>query len=329
MKLYQFALLGLFASQVAIAGDKIGNGGGLWACQNSQQQIHSAMMVDLFEAKTEFGLAIEPMPAMMAQKIATQKSQILKDVNSVVTNSLNKYLSEVFQRIQFVDAVLEKVDDALYRIEPLPATCPGGQWQYVQFANFTPQNQVLIRNDIWTSSVVSEMDKGALLLHEAVYRWMRAEYSDTNSVRSRQIVGLLFSTLSPDEINQRIQTLLGPSTDPGVLDVWACMITNQNARLRFLGFGQTEDEAKINSSQICTDKTSAFFCGQESAECEQAHSNALSWFCGVTNPNSNRSFSGKGRTKIEASYQALKSCEEGSNGGFFCNNPTCTSIQPK
>jgi hypothetical protein len=325
MKLNVMVVLSVLIAQVAFAGDKIGNGGGLWACENSLQQIQSAEMVDLFEAQTEFGLSVPPQASMLAQQIAIQKTQILERTNQAITDKLSKYLNEVFHKTQFVNAVLERVDDALFRIEPLPSTCAQGKWQYVQFANFTAQDQVLIRNDVWTSSAVSELDKGALLVHEAVYRWMRVEFSDSTSVRSRQIVGLLFSSLSAQEINLRIQTLLGPSSSPGILDSWACLITNPNARRFFLGFGQSQAEAQINSSQACAKETTSFFCGKESAQCEQAQSNAMTWYCALTNPNSHQNFSGKGRTKIEASYRALKSCEDASDGGFFCSNPACSS----
>lgn len=324
MKLLTIFILGLMAiTQTAVAGDKIGNGGGLWACENTQQQITAGMMVDLFEAQTEFGLTLAPMPMALAQQIAIQKAQILNGVNTVMTDKLNKYLNDVFSKVQFVNAVLVLVDDALFKIEPLPSTCPLGQWKYRQFANFTPQGQVLIRNDIWTSSVVTELDKAALLVHEAVYAWMRAEYSDTNSVRSRQIVGLLFSNLAVTEMNQRIQALLGPSSDPGILDTWACMITDTKLSKNFLGFGKTQTEAQSSSAQICGQITDAFFCNKNTAICEQAQSNALSWFCSVTDPRTSKDFSGKGRTRVEASYQALKSCEESSGDGFFCHNPTC------
>ncbi len=317
-------ILGLVATQAAFAGDKVGNGGGLWACENPQAQIQSAKMVDLFEAQTQFGLSISPEPGLMAQQIALKKTQQLKAVDAAITNKLGIYLDEVFHKTQFVNAALELVDDALYLIEPLPATCPAGAWKYVQFANFTAQNQVLIRNDIWISAAVSELDKGALLVHEAVYRWMRVAYSDTNSVRSRQIVGLLFSTLSPTEVSKKIQTLLGPSSEPGVLDTWACMLTNKNAEKSFLGFGKNPAAARFNVSQTCSEATSPFFCDQANANCEQATSNAEAWMCQVKNPNTSRSFAGNGRTTIEATYQAVKNCEDASDNGFFCHDPICT-----
>jgi len=317
------ALIILSLSSFVQAGDKIGNGGGLWACSSTQGALVRTELVDLFEAKNEFGLQILPVPNLMAQDIAKQKASILHDQNSFLTEKINSHLIEVLTKSRFVNAILQKVDDALYHIVPLPSACPEGQWDYIQFANFTAQDQVLIRNDIWTSPTVSELDKGALLLHEAIYRWLRLENSDDNSIRARQIVGILFSDLSSDEMNRRIQTLLGPSTQPSPSDTWACSLTTRSSKLFYIGYGQSESDAKNNLTQICESGPDSFFCHLELPSCEQAKSNSNTWMCSVYNKNISKTFFGKGKTSIEAEYNARQNCSDSSEGGFFCQETTC------
>jgi len=313
----------LATASFAKAGDKIGNGGGIWTCETPQGVLVRAQLVDLFEAKNEFGLQIPPMPNLMAQDIAKQKASVLRGKNALLTEKVNFHLNEVLKKSRFVNAILQKIDDALFRIVPLPNTCTEGQWEYLQFANFTAQDQVLIRNDIWTSQVVSELDKGALLIHEAIYRWLRLENKDDNSIRAREIVGILFSDLNVDEMNRRIQTLLGPDTQPTPLDTWACTLMNKNNQLFYLAFGESNTEAKTKVTQACENGEQGFFCDVASTLCEEAKSNSNIWTCTVNNKSTSKTFLGKGKTFPEAQYGARQSCSDASNGGFFCQDAVC------
>lgn len=324
MKTLIIAILFVLSS-IARAGDKIGNGGGIWACTTTQGVLVRAELVDLFEAKNEFGLQIPTVPNLLAQDIAKQKASILRGKNTLLTDKVNFHLNEVLKKSRFVNAILQKIDDALFRIVPLPNTCKEGQWEYLQFANFTAQDQVLIRNDIWTSQLVSELDKGALLLHEAIYRWLRLENNDDNSIRSREIVGILFSNLNVDEMNRRIKTLLGPDTQPTPLDTWACTMTNRNNNIFFLAFGESLTEARTKVLQTCENGEQGFACNSNEAQCEEAKSNSNVWTCTVKNRHASKTYLGKGKTFPEAKYRALQSCSDSSNGGFFCEEPTCES----
>jgi hypothetical protein len=308
----------------SLAGDKIGNGGGLWSCETTLHQMTSAVLVDLFEAE-QHDLQVLPVQGM-AQSIAVDKIKTLGQANVGLANKLDYNLNDVFSKIRFVNAVLEKVDDALYIMEPLPATCPLGEWHYLQFANYTNQNQVLIRKDVWTSAVVSELDKAALLVHEAVYRWLRSDYADTNSVRSRRIVGLLFSNLAVEQINKGILELIGPVNEPGILDNWACLLKNHHTNISFIGYGQLKQESTDNVMKSCQSVENGFFCNEQEADCEEAQTNASVWYCSVKNSHLHTNFSGKGRTRVEASYQGIKDCEKKSDGGFFCDDPVCKKI---
>lgn len=307
----------------ALAGDKIGNGGGIWICSTNQGAFVRAELVDLFEAKNEFGLRVPAAPNLMAQDIAKQKASILSAKNKVLTEKITSSLNEVLTKSRFVNAVLQKIDDALFRIVPLPNTCPEGQWEYVQFANFTAQNQVLIRNDIWTSTVVSELDKGALLIHEAVYRWLRLDYNDDNSIRAREIVGVLFSDLNTGEMNRRIQTLLGPNTTPTPSETWACTLMNHHNYLFFLTFGESHLEAKTKVTQVCENAPHSFFCKDRIPECAEAKTNSNIWTCTVYNENTDRTFFAKGKTLPEAKYSAQQSCSDSSYDGFHCEIANC------
>jgi hypothetical protein len=68
---------------------------------------------------------------------------------------------------------------------------------------------------LWLHPQFSELDRGALLIHEVVYKALRDGFGDLNSVRTRRIVAALFSNRSIEEKKERIDTILETPAPPG------------------------------------------------------------------------------------------------------------------
>ncbi len=195
------------------AGDKIGNGGGIWACYASDKSLQKGLLIDFFELKNEFALEL-------IQSAKTDPMEIVKDRMNFaeqnlpgLNNTLKAYISDTLDNLRFIDSELLMVDDGLFRIKPSRSSC-ATEWKYEQFANYTQYKQVLINREFWESSQIPALDKAGLIWHEIIYSWLRDRYSDTNSVRARQITGLLFSNLDKEQIDHQINQVLANLSVP-------------------------------------------------------------------------------------------------------------------
>ena len=192
-------------------GSTVGNGGGLWVCQNLDQlgTIRWARLVDLFEGRVEFGMNIlDENPAFTYEDIVKQKRTRLWAADRDFYESIDPYIEKVLRALKPVDADLEIVNDALYRLRPHKKYCALGKITYVQLANYTSYGKILLQKDIWNDGKLSNQDKAALIVHEAVYWYLRDEHKDANSVRAREIVAAVFSDLCPKRLAMRINKVL-------------------------------------------------------------------------------------------------------------------------
>ncbi len=203
----------MFGSVTAFAkeSDGAGNGGGVWVCQNSDQlqTIRWVRLVDLYEAEKEFLLPMKIFTNRDYQEIVDSMKVRLFSINKNLYERVLPYFEQVEENFREVDVDLRIIDDALWRVEPPARDCLGGTIKYVQLANYTHYGAILINQYLFNSAKLSETDKGALILHEAIYAFLRDRYGDMTSVRTREIVGLLFSTLKSKDIREKIDAVLG------------------------------------------------------------------------------------------------------------------------
>lgn len=188
-------------------GDRVGNGGGVWVCQNPDKSYRWIELVDLFEARNEFQVETV-MPEGFYKDLFNYRRWALAKSNPILYKELHPYLRKVMQNHSFIKSELQKIDDVLYRVQPGAKDCDGGQVEFKQLANFTNYNHIIINEDLWNNAVFSEGQKAALLFHEAVYYWLRDKAKDHNSVRARAITGFLFSTLYKADMNNAIEEVL-------------------------------------------------------------------------------------------------------------------------
>lgn len=320
----------LLSSAIAFGGDKVGNGGGLWACLSPNQTLLKGMLVDLYEADIEFGLT----PIVTSE---ANPANIVKERETYVARVLPQYarpwirsLTEVQSKIRLVNAELENVDDALFRMRPLPSTC-SGTWNYVQFANFTHLGQVLIRQDLWNSPVIGSLDKAALIWHEAIYSWLRKTAGDKDSVRARQIVGLLFAQLDPKDLAIEIETVLRQSGDqpqppappvPAPVPpraLWVCEIKNTVTWLWHSAYGESSLEAETQTKSTCANGPEGYHCAQHTMRCDSFMENAPhSKTCTIKNNFDGQDYLGKGRSLVEAEFKARQACQNAFGDPVHC-----------
>jgi hypothetical protein len=212
MKSLTLSILAILAAyQTAEAAPpRVGNGGGVWTCEDrATKKIRWLRFVDLFEAENEFGLKLESQAGGPWEILGEKLIEI-----SAISPNLDRllrahpvYFDEV---IHFLPASsgLTVIEDAQIRVRPLPETCEDGYLYYGQLANFTFDGRLLISSKYWDDPSFTNTERGALLVHEAVYKALRDGLGDKNSSRVRQIVGILFSNLSDTQKSVEIEAVL-------------------------------------------------------------------------------------------------------------------------
>lgn len=326
MKQFAVAAMAVVLFSFAARADRVGNGGGVWACVEPSGAIRSAMLVDLYEAQKEFQLfipggGIGQTPQEIYQ---ARKAWLLQNIPW--TTQLTSSFAQVEKSVTMVDAGLVVIDDSLFRIRPLETECPGGRWDYTQFANYTSYGSVLIRKDLWNSQALSQLDKAALLVHEAVYLFLRGK-GDTSSVRARAITGLLFSNLPAGEISVRIQSIMSGSM-PAPAPVqptpaqYACLLRDSSAGTHYLGLGTLQLDAEYNAVKACEAERSASYCATEPV-CEPLYRQTFSSSCMARSSSTGKAYLGRGRGKVEATYKALEACQAESSPSY-CKVSKCS-----
>lgn len=313
----------LLSSAISFAGDKVGNGGGLWACMAPNQTLLKGMLVDLYEADVEFGLkqivTAETNPINIAKE---RETYVMNSLPPVYARGWARAMVDVMGKLRMVNAELEKVDDALFRMRPHSSTCVGGTWSYVQFANFTHLGHILVREDLWNSPVIASVDKAALLWHEAIYSWLRKTAGDKDSVRTRQIVGIIFSQLSAQEMAAEIDIVLRQSTNPteppppttpppAPRTMWVCEMLNRMNQKWYGGYGLSEPIAAAASLEACGKREDSIHCDDFGRQCDSfVESAPYAITCTVVNYHLGSKFAKTGRSTVEARFNARDACQK-------------------
>jgi hypothetical protein len=228
------------ASEFILLGDKIGNGGGLWACQK-RDKIVKAELVDLFEAREEFNLTIAELGGLTPMQVFESRLLWLQNNIPWLHKKLEFYFRYVEKNHSFTSGILKPIDDSLYRLLPNPKDCRGGKWNYLQFANFTPYGKIIIEKPLWESDKISNVDKGALLVHEAVYFWLRHQHQEVDSAKARHVVALLMSNLDAVAMRAGLEIALQGIEPPVLIPEPDSAVDDS------LGFSLRVDNSQINA----------------------------------------------------------------------------------
>lgn len=311
-KVFLFSIL-TFCLNAFAGGDSVGNGGVLWVCRSGpgDQSLHAGILSDLFEAKEQFAWPLIQTSLQDPFKIYEQRKQwVANDLPELFT-SLRPRFEYVEQHLSFVNADLTSTKDFNNAIKPLPSTCPQGQWKAQNIANFREEDQqILIANELWQSPLVGALDKAALLMHEAVYYWMRTYFGSTDSDKSRKLTGLLFSSLPTNTIKTEIAKILGRYSDYPE-GKFICVMKNSKRNQIFVGYSQSVNEASLTVRQRCQADPDPKWCERSSIVCEEIVSEPQRQ-CHSENLASRIIYRGQGRNKLEAQFNSHMGCYYGS-----------------
>jgi hypothetical protein len=316
----------ILSSQANAGGDRIGNGGGLWGCYNSDNSFRSGQLMDLFEAKQQFGLYI-PTSGLDTTPVEVLNTRVrwMKANLPAVHAMIEPALVRVQNNLVMTDASLIQIDDAWPKIRPLPTDCLNGEWKYTQFANYTTYDSVLVNNYLWTHPGIPTLDKAALILHEAVYLSLRERFGDQDSVRARHINGLLFSNLPSGEIGKRINSILGgsqpppppvptpvPTPVPGKPKVlgYACTLKNTITDLLYTADASTQIDAEFEVQQNCQKQGHVSYCAEKDVQCEAYTKLVSTDVCIAKNTITDKTYRATGKNKIQATAFAVLACQK-------------------
>jgi hypothetical protein len=326
MKLINFCIAALLLPLTSNGGDKVGNGGGAWVCRATTQEIQKLVLVDFYEAEEEFGYFLKSLNGSWESQVNAVLNN-LSTVNAPMANALKTKIANFKSSIRFTNADLTTIEDSLYRIIPPARTCVAGKWEYTQFANFTELGHILIAKELWDHALTTNTIRAGLILHEAVYSWMRDLYQDTNSVRTRWIVGILFGEMTALEMSEELDKVFKKVPMP--TETFSCSIIDQhNARI-FHHESEHQLEAETNALQACidADNGNSTFCHETNLKCE-ANSVKNSWFCKTKNFHEGKVTSAKSTSQVKASFLSIAECLKKSSMGGFCLMPTDTTCEP-
>lgn len=213
----------------ALAGTRVGNGGGAWICRERNQTLRTAEVVDLWEQREEHRLQPDAMIFSVGSTLTTGLDQIESKIQTLINElaaetqgtssstslSLTHYergattFLRLFRRERLeAQRILTLTDDSSFltriyddylRVRPNPEViCPGGVVQAEQVANYTPLNQLLVRQSLWNHPQFGIRGQISLLSHEIVYAAFRIPMiDDSDSVRARHLTAHLLSSASP------------------------------------------------------------------------------------------------------------------------------------
>jgi hypothetical protein len=130
-------------AKLAQQGERGGNGGGVWVCQNKDSlgTIRKVELVDFYEAEKEFKYVIKKQTGLDSQTILDLYKYRIFEIDKNLAASMEPYFSKLNAKLNPVDTDLEVIDDSLYRVKPPQRWCEEGTISYQQLANYTTTDQ--------------------------------------------------------------------------------------------------------------------------------------------------------------------------------------------
>lgn len=321
------------------APDRIGNGGGVWVCEDPSHTIYDIMFMDVFEARREYQLTLPETTGNPLDVVQAQKAWIEKFMPNA--REINKHIEYVEKNITWIEDIINLIPDGANKISPHPSTCKQGDWTAVQLVNFTDDFRILVRRELFDSSFLTNLERAAVYLHEGIYSYLRTEFGDTTSVRTRAIVGYLLSDLSDTDKVARIQKVINQKVfdpnPPTTTGSWICGIKPERDSALYIAEDADAAKAKAAAVKACTDGEDHFggmdfpslpglpnfgppnACQENKVLCEQVTSSAKTKTCELT-PTFGRQkvYTGSGRTQLEAQKEAMNTCLASEGAEYYC-----------
>lgn len=196
--IFVFPLLALAESK------EVGNGGVVIECQDLQTQKMTYEVFDLYESEILYGYKYDhanQKPAFDQAQDFVGQLEKLGNFTEYDVGPLSFYLEEIKNHIIFLPSGtgLKLIGDLDEFISP--RNC-----NLIQTINYLNRERIYVDTDTWNK--LTESQKAALLLHEAVYAFYRKGYdtvlkTEKNSVRTRRTIGYFLATNRKKELEAR------------------------------------------------------------------------------------------------------------------------------
>lgn len=119
-------------------------------------------------------------------------------------NELVPHIERVKEIWQPQDKDLAFIDDASVRIVPDQEECLGGVIRYVQVANYTIYDKILVDSNV-VDHHFDEVHKAGLRWHEIFYSYTRTNFFTPDSSMARLLTGLSFSTWNEENLKDKFE----------------------------------------------------------------------------------------------------------------------------
>ncbi|MGZ3773586.1 MAG: hypothetical protein ACXVCN_07730, partial [Bdellovibrio sp.] len=312
------------------------NGGGVWSCEAPNGELIKLMFMDIFEARREYQLNVPEVTADHLSVVQSQKEWLQNKLTA--GSKIQEHIEYVEKNITWIDDIIVSIPDAANKITPHPSLCKQGKWVPVQLVNFTDDFRILVRKEIFNSPLLTEMERAAVYLHEGIYSYMRTEFGDTTSVRTRAIVGVLFSDLNDNEKVERVEKILkqqnGEPSSEKPAEGFICGLKPNSYSALYTAEAKEETKARTEVVESCKKGQNPFppgfpggislpgpgmECKDIKVSCEKIMTQEKRKTCNISISFRDKVYTGKGRTQLEAQKEAIAQClvSEGSESTCY------------
>lgn len=183
MKNLTFGLL--LVSQSLWAGDKIGNGGNVIACEHDGK-ITRVQLLDFFESANQDPKIKGPSHTALLE----ERLKILAPLAPKLAEQYKRRLNTIQKEWNIRDGIrLTKVDDSLHALEPDDKDC-AVQQTVIRLPEATDGKRFVVSKRYWDR--LDGPGRAGLMMHEIVYEHL-FKLGAKDSRNARKIVGLIFS----------------------------------------------------------------------------------------------------------------------------------------
>jgi hypothetical protein len=180
-------LISSLLSQPAFAGHEVGHGGGAIVCRNSQKQIESAELLDLWEANVTH------------ENISYSQDSVDSQMDSALErlSAMTPYFAhKVKERLSKLPKLISYLPEGMAIAPPKDAEeqflKEGCALEGVAKYTSSPDDHDTLYINPRITAKMSPTDQAALYLHEAIYKVLRDESYDEDSIRTRRAVRMIF-----------------------------------------------------------------------------------------------------------------------------------------
>lgn len=202
MKYLKFFLMAglVIMVQVAFAsGGETGGGGKGVVCRNTNGSVQSIELLDLWEARVLYNRNVVSSSTPLAIQVRAALSSLANAVDftpygpgdtgvgAALNNQADLFLKNSPKVLRLRGVTLTPTPDSYEAA--YPNTCKIEQ--IVNYKGSADRPNILVNQDLWDK--LTPTGQAALIVHESFYSVLRNFFGETDSIRTRRLVGYVFS----------------------------------------------------------------------------------------------------------------------------------------